>query len=100
MVNTITVRRHNRMSAHLTIRIVLLALVTTSLTACSHPGGSAEAHSASPHDKIVGTWEFIALGTSVQQTYSNNGGYRLVVERIGSSQPESQSELGLSKAIV
>jgi hypothetical protein len=78
------------MSIYLASRIVPVVVATLFLTACSHPSNSNETHSARLQDRIVGTWQFATLG-NVEQTYSNNGGFRLfVIPLAPSSRPQSQ----------
>ena len=77
------------MKIYLASRIVLIAVAALFLTACSHPGSSDETHSTRPQDRIVGTWQFATLG-NVEETYSNNGGFRLLVIPLDSSPSQSQ----------
>jgi hypothetical protein len=58
-------------------RIALIALIATILVGCSSP--------TSPNEKIVGTWECLAFTKTVQQTYSKDGAWRIVVAPGGPS---------------
>ena len=78
------------MNIYLASRIVPIAVAALFLTACSHPSNSNETHSTRLQDRVVGTWQFATLG-NVEQTYSNNGGFRLYVQPLAaSSPPQSQ----------
>jgi hypothetical protein len=57
--------------------IALFALVAAIWGGCSSP--------ASPNQRIVGTWECIAMTKSVQQTYSKDGAWHMVVAPGGPS---------------